>query len=257
MYFSLKIWQTSGGIKFTNFPENQLTTVSAFFYSRFCLFRVHDSWYNMYTKIPVCQVGPTTAGSAGARKQSVIELGDLSVESSRRLHRRLRSPCRREASVFADGRWVSECTQTSDAVYWLQMRPARRRLDCSPPLRRSASEEIRWGATENEEFNLLKKTNEWILNKAEVQRELLDTVKARKLANYGHTMRKQGRCLEKKIMQGTVPGARRRGRPRTAWMDNIKTWTGISVEESIRMTEDKNKWRKYVHGVANPRIEDG
>jgi len=23
----------------------------------------------------------------------------------------------------------------------------------------------------------------------------------------------------------------------------------------IRMTEDRDKWRKYVHGVANPRIE--
>ena len=30
-----------------------------------------------------------------------------------------------------------------------------------------------------------------------------------------------------------------------------------SVEESIEMTEDRDKWRKYVHGVANPRIEDG
>jgi len=40
-------------------------------------------------------------------------------------------------------------------------------------------------------------------------------------------------------------------------MDNIKTWTGLSVEESIRMTEDMDKWRKYVHGVANSRIEDG
>jgi len=30
-----------------------------------------------------------------------------------------------------------------------------------------------------------------------VKRELLDTVKARKLAYYGHTMRKQGSCLEK------------------------------------------------------------
>jgi len=29
------------------------------------------------------------------------------------------------------------------------------------------------------------------------------------------------------------------------------------MEESIRMTEDIDKWRKYVHGVANPRIEDG
>ena len=43
-------------------------------------------------------------------------------------------------------------------------------------------------------------------------------------------------------MQGTVPGARRRGRPRTAWVDNIKTWIGLSVEEYIRMTEDRDKW---------------
>jgi len=102
-----------------------------------------------------------------------------------------------------------------------------------------------------------KKTKEWVLNKAGVKRELLDTIKARNLAYYGHTMRKQGSCLEKEIMQGTMPGAHKRGRPRTAWMDNIKTWTGLSVEESIRMREDRDKWRKYVHGVANPRIEDG
>jgi len=38
-------------------------------------------------------------------------------------------------------------------------------------------------------------------------------------------------------MQGTMPGARRRGRLRTAWMDNINTWTGLPVEESISMTE--------------------
>jgi len=36
-----------------------------------------------------------------------------------------------------------------------------------------------------------KKTKEWVLNKAGVKRELLDIVKARKLAYYGHTMRKQ------------------------------------------------------------------
>ena len=57
-------------------------------------------------------------------------------------------------------------------------------------------------------------------------------------------------------MQGTMPGARRRGRPRTAWMDNIKTWTGLSVEESIRMTEDRDKWRKYVHHPWCGRASD-
>ena len=102
---------------------------------------------------------------------------------------------------------------------------------------------------------IAKKTNEWILNKAGVKRELPDVVKARKLAHHGHIMRKQGSCVEKEIMQGTMPGARRRGRPRTAWMDNIKTRTGLSVEESVRMTEDRDKWRKYVHGVAN--LSDG
>jgi len=36
-------------------------------------------------------------------------------------------------------------------------------------------------------------------------------------------------------------------------MNNINTWTGLPV----RMTDDRDKWRKYVHGVANPWIEDG
>ena len=103
---------------------------------------------------------------------------------------------------------------------------------------------------------LRRETNEWVLNKAGMKRELLHSVKARKLPYYGHTMRKQGSCVEKEIMQGTMPGARRRGKPRTAWMDNIKTWTKLSVEESIRMTEERDKWRKYVNAVANPRIED-
>jgi len=52
---------------------------------------------------------------------------------------------------------------------------------------------------------------------------------------------KETRELETKIMQGTMPGARRRGRPRTALMDNINTWTGLPVEKSIRMTEDRDK----------------
>ena len=47
------------------------------------------------------------------------------------------------------------------------------------------------------------------------------TPSPRKLA-YGHARRKQGSCLEKEIMQGTMPGACRRGKPHTAWLDNIK-----------------------------------
>ena len=63
------------------------------------------------------------------------------------------------------------------------------------------------------------------------------------------------RYLKPKV--GAYAGARKRGRPHTAWMDNIKTWTGLPVEESVRMTEGGDKWRKYVHVVAKPRIKDG
>jgi len=95
------------------------------------------------------------------------------------------------------------------------------------------------------------KTNEWVLNKAGVRKELLETVKAKKLAYYGHTIKKQDSCLETEIKQGTMSGARRQGRPRTAWMDNIKTWTGL-MEESIRIAEDRDKWRKYVIWCGQP-----
>jgi len=71
-------------------------------------------------------------------------------------------------------------------------------------------------------------------------------------------MRKQGSCLKKEIMQGTMPGARRRGRPRMAWMDNIKTWTGLSVEVN---QNDRGQGQmekvQYVYGVDNSGIVDG
>ena len=77
-----------------------------------------------------------------------------------------------------------------------------------------------------------------------------------KLTYYGgHTMRKLGNCLEKEMMQGTMPGARRRGRPRTAWTVNIKTWTAFFVEESIRTTEDRYTRRKYVNFPPSRRCD--
>jgi len=67
----------------------------------------------------------------------------------------------------------------------------------------------------------------------------------------------RGRHVFRQTIANTMPGARRQGRPCMAWINNIKTWTGLPVEESVRMTEDRNKLRKFVHGVANPRIKDG
>jgi len=56
-------------------------------------------------------------------------------------------------------------------------------------------------------------------------------------------------------MQGTMPGARRKT---THGLDRQhQDVAGLPVEESNRMTENRDEWRKYVHGVASPRIEDG
>ena len=78
--------------------------------------------------------------------------------------------------------------------------------------------------------------------------------RARKPAYYGRTTRKQGSCLKKEIIQGTTPDARRPGRPRTAWVDNIKTWTELPVEESVRMTEDRDKMEKVRPWCGRPTL---
>ena len=44
---------------------------------------------------------------------------------------------------------------------------------------------------------------------------------------------------------------------RTAWMDNIKRWTGLSVEESIRMAEDGDKWKKSTSMVCGQPSDRG
>ena len=70
-------------------------------------------------------------------------------------------------------------------------------------------------------------------------------------------MRKEEKCLEKVIVQGTTPGSRAQGRPKVIWLDNTKAWTELSVAQLIRNVENRQKWRKTVHDAANPRIEDG
>jgi len=76
-----------------------------------------------------------------------------------------------------------------------------------------------------------EKTNEWVPDKAGVKRELLDTVKAMKLAYYGHTMRKQGSRLENEIMQGTMhAGEEDHARPgwRTSRSGQDSSWKSQS-----------------------------
>ena len=74
--------------------------------------------------------------------------------------------------------------------------------------------------------------------------DFLTTVKRRKLKWYGHVTRSSG--LAKTILQGTVQGGRRRGRQRKRWEDNIKEWTGLQWNITLRKAENREEWRKLV-----------
>ena len=72
-------------------------------------------------------------------------------------------------------------------------------------------------------------TNEEVRNRIQnatgVHDDLLTVAKKRKLRWYDHISRSSG--MAKTILQGTVKGARRRGRQKKRWKDNIKEWTGM------------------------------
>ena len=47
-------------------------------------------------------------------------------------------------------------------------------------------------------------------------------------------------------VQGTVKGARRRGRQKKRWEGNIKEWMGMGFEDSLRAAEDREGWKGIV-----------
>ena len=80
------------------------------------------------------------------------------------------------------------------------------------------------------------------------QEPLLTTVRRRKLAWYGHTTRHD--CLAKTILQGTLEGARKRGRQRKSWTDNVKEWTCLSTPELLRTAANRDSWRKVAAATS-------
>ena len=74
--------------------------------------------------------------------------------------------------------------------------------------------------------------------------DLLTTVRRRKLTWYGHVMRSSG--LSKTVLQGTVQGGRRRGRQKKRWEDNIREWTGLELNQTLRKAERRDEWRELV-----------
>ena len=90
------------------------------------------------------------------------------------------------------------------------------------------------------------KTNELVRYQVELavstQEPLLATAKRRKMQWYGHVTRHN--TMAKTILQGTLEGGRRRGRPRKSWSDNVKEWTDMDTPTLIRAAEARQNWRR-------------
>ena len=52
--------------------------------------------------------------------------------------------------------------------------------------------------------------------------------------------------MAKTVLQGTEKGARRRGKQKKRWEDNIKEWTGMEFGDSLREAEDREGWKGIV-----------
>ena len=69
-----------------------------------------------------------------------------------------------------------------------------------------------------------RETNEAILNRADIERSLIKTIRRRQFKFLGHTLRSEG--LEKACLLGRVEGKRARGRQRIKFMDSLVQFLG-------------------------------
>ena len=74
-------------------------------------------------------------------------------------------------------------------------------------------------------------------------------VKKRKLQFFGHTNRAGN--LATTVLQRSVDGKRRRGRPRTTRLKNIVDWTDLAINDLHTYSMNRQKWKKTIDAVAH------
>ena len=90
----------------------------------------------------------------------------------------------------------------------------------------------------------MRRTSASILEEIGVSNWLLHTNNIQMLRYFGHIARHKGNNLEKVIMQGMIEGKRRKGWPRSRWIDQIRSAIGRTLRDCYALAKDRHLWRR-------------
>ena len=97
-----------------------------------------------------------------------------------------------------------------------------------------------------------KKTNQEVLEQAEIRRSLLKTIRKRQLQFLGHLNRHKG--LEHLALTGKIEGKRDRGRQRMTYLNSLNCWVTKKEKDNIsflRVSDQRYDWRVMVTDVCS------
>lgn len=97
-------------------------------------------------------------------------------------------------------------------------------------------------------------TNAEVMRRMCKEKEIISTIKKRKLQYLGHIMRGEKYQLLQIIMQGKIQGKRSIGRRRHSWLRNLREWFNCNTSQLFRSAVSKIRIAMM---IANLRDGDG
>ena len=96
-----------------------------------------------------------------------------------------------------------------------------------------------------------KRTNEYVLAKANRIRTLITTLRKRQMKFVGHIVRNPG--LEEVAMLGMMCGKREKGRQRLTYLQSLSNWATDGKTKEVKMKEmarNRTVWRNMISDVC-------